>query len=424
MAERNGTMNGSVKFGEPVGVSGLRHQGGHLAEEFDRRLRTPQQRYATYQEMGTHPLIGVSLTMFSLLAAQVAWSFKPATDDVEGQRDAEFATEVLFHDMRVPWGESLKEILSAIRYGWSSLSICYKYRRGMNDRPREYSMYNDGNVGLDSLELRGQNTLERWEFDASGIATGWHQLDMSRGGRYWIPMESVVHLVTDPAKGNPEGTSMLRHCVTSYRDLKRWKEYLSIGISRDLGGMPVGSVPVEVVTDPANSAIYQAWKDLVRNLRRGEDEGAVIPLYLDEKGNVVSKLELLSAGGARQFDILEIMKYFDLQMLVALFTDILMIGHEQVGSLALHSSKTSFLSMAMGGILNLVSQVVNTQLMPRLWRLNGWQRPHPTLEHGDIESLNLADIGAFATSMAGAGFDVMRFEEQFWRLAGFQRDGE
>ena len=101
-------------------------------------------------------------------------------------------------------------------------------------------------------------------------------------------------------------------------------------------------------------------------------------------------------------------------------TDLLVVGHEKVGSFALASSKTSLLSTALGGILDIVTEGVNRQGMPRLWRVNGFPvETMPPMVHGDIEHQSLEEVANFILRLSQAGFQVEDLEPEVRRRTGF-----
>ena len=129
--------------------------------------------------------------------------------------------------------------------------------------------------------------------------------------------------------------------------------------------------------------------------------------YNGGAGELQYKLELLSTGGRRQFDTLAIIAAYKLDMLMALGADSLLIGHESVGSLALSSDKTALLGVMLGAILDTITTGITAQVLSRLVRLNGYTPDlTPTLTHGDIETADLAALGAYLDSLVKAGMQI------------------
>ena len=138
--------------------------------------------------------------------------------------------------------------------------------------------------------------------------------------------------------------------------------------------------------------------DFVSNIRRDALEGLTIPAGW--------KLELLSTGGSRQFDTSKIIERYDTRIAMTVLADFLFLGHEKSGSWALSSDKTELFSMAIGAYLDMICETFNRKAIPELIELN---RKHfsdadyPKLVHGDIETQDLAKLGAFLKDMSGIG---------------------
>ena len=92
--------------------------------------------------------------------------------------------------------------------------------------------------------------------------------------------------------------SILRNAYRSWYFKRRIQEIEAIGIERDLAGLPVIHAPENLEIwdsqDPDMVKINGALITMVKNLRRNESEGLVLPHGYEA--------ELLSTGGTRQFD--------------------------------------------------------------------------------------------------------------------------
>jgi hypothetical protein len=316
-----------------------------------------------------------------------------------------------------------------LTFGWSAHELVYKRRQGDHRDPFLASHFMDGAIGLQGIEGRSQDTLDRWVYDDAQRLTGMDQRPWAGGGILTIPAERLVLFTVRTHKQNPEGLSLLRNCYLPWYYKKCIQEYQAIGVERDLAGLPIMYVPPEILdpNNPAYTASYANWKSAVQGVRRNENEGLLLPAAFDEHGNRLYEIQLLSAGtGAqRQFNTTAILQQYNLEIVLALFTDVLLVGHEKTGSFALSSSKTTLLATALGAILDSICSVVNREVVPRLWRLNGFpMETKPLLSHGDIEAVDLAELGQFIVHMSQAGFDTARFEDAIWQRAGFSGDRE
>jgi hypothetical protein len=105
-----------------------------------------------------------------------------------------------------------------------------------------------------------------------------------------------------------------------------------------------------------------------------------------------------------------------------MLADVLLLGHEKVGSYALASSKTNLFSTALGAYLDSIEDVLNRHLVPRLFKWNGLVREElPQFRHGDIEAQDIAEVSAFLKDTAAAGaayFPNRELENYLLELGG------
>jgi hypothetical protein len=382
-----------------LGVTGLQHNHGQIDEEPLRELRGARWKQALREMQAQDPIVGATLTAIELLIRQVSWTVMPFDASREAAEDAAFVTENL-HGMAATWPLTLAEMLSFVPWGWADLEILYA-RRG------------DGRLGWGAWSIRAQESIERWLFDAAtGHPTGFVQIAAPAYREVPIPFvlngaRKVIHLQTTSRKGNPEGRSALRSAYRPWYFKKHIENIEGIGIERDLAGLPVAYVPPSLLRSDASAeekAAVQAIAQLVVNIRRDAQEGIVFPLEYDANGKEKYKLTLLSSGGARQFNTDGVIKRYDARIAMATLADVILIGHEKTGSFALASSKTTLLAVALGAYLDTICAAINQQAIPDLMRLNG--RPTdrlPQLAHGDVESVNLGELGTYIGALSGAG---------------------
>lgn len=409
----------------PRGVRGLRQWGGTIDETPIPALRSRRVRYRTYKQMGTDPIIAASLLGTELIMRKVPMVITPAIPgNAAAQEAADWLHGALFDDVEQSWQETLSEILTMREFGWSAMEILYKYRRGWHRDPLRSSKFTDGKYGWAGFDIRAQETLWDWQFDDMQRVTAFLQ-QPETGGRRTIEVERLLLFRVGQHKGNPEGISLLQNVWRPWYDKQEIRKFQNIGIERDLAGYPLLYVPGEILTslDPTIVAIRASYESLIMNIRRNENEGALLPSNVDANGNKLYELSLLSAqsgGGHRTFDLTAIAQQLNVEMLLALFTDILMLGHETSGSWALSSDKTSLLGYALSAILDSICGVLNRYAVARLWRLNGFdQTMQPIVGHGDVENINLQELGQFIAHMSTAGLDVMGHEAEVWERAGF-----
>jgi hypothetical protein len=394
---------------QSIGSTGLTTFGGQVYEEFLRELQGDRWRRVLREMIDQDPVIGSILFAVEMLIRQVDWRIVSGADDSASQEAAEFISSAL-DDMEQTWPDLLSEILSFLPWGWSWLEVVYKYRNGESLDPSRKSKHTDGRLGWRSWGIRSQETLDRWQFADDGQVEAMVQIPPPSYQARTIPRAKSLHFKTTSRKGNPEGRSILRSSYRPYYFKKHVENIEGIGVERDLAGLPVAWVPAEILSptrDSDQTAIYNAVKELVINIRRDEQEGIIFPLAYDDHGNKIYDLTLLTSGGRRQFDTGAIVMRYDQRIAMTVLADFILLGHEKVGSFALNSSKTELFSVAIGAWLAVVREEVQCRAIPELLRLNGMKPPAmPQLKHGDIESVDLKDLGEYISKLSGAGANL------------------
>jgi hypothetical protein len=374
-----------------LGSSGLRQFGGRVVEEFLWELRD-RKGMSTFKEMRENdPIISAVFQAITMQIRGVDWQASGA----EGP-DADAANEYaesLREDMSQTWEDVISETIEGmLTYGWQFLEIVYKLRAGANpEKPEKDSAYDDNRLGWRSLQPIAQDTLKRWVFDEGRGPQRGSLLGLEQHGDWgstedpFIPMEKALLFRTVTRKKNPEGRSILRGAYRPWFFKKKMEEIEGIGIERDLAGYPYLRPPEG--TDLWNSSEplmvqYRNWAEqLVRGIRRDELEGAVLPHGWE--------LELLSTGGSRQMDVSAVIERYDRRIATVPLADVIMLGHEQVGSYALADSKTNLLGVSLGAWLDSIAAVFNRYAFPRLFRMSAFRLDKlPELTHSDVETID------------------------------------
>jgi len=429
----NGSGNGHVAF-DVYGISGLTRFGtiSRIYEEFLRELQGPQGMKSYREMMDNDPITGAILFAANHLSRKVSFKFKPASDTQQARYIADKIGSMIFDDMESTWPDTLSEILTMLPFGWSLLEYRLKRRLGMSDLPapppapgsyeigaQGYpsptfapSRFDDGLIGFRSWSLRSQETLFMWEFDEDSNAVVMQQMAPPDYKIRRIPMSKALLFRTQVAKNSPEGRSIMRNGWTSYYMKKNLQVFEGIGVERDLAGYPVIQI---AKPDPTNGlAVPDIWnprsedartmlaalKQIVRSVRRDEQEGMVLPWWAEFK--------LLSGTGRRRVDTNAVIARYDQRIAMSVMADFIMLGHEAVGSKALASTKISLFTSALSSFLDNACSVISRRAVPLIMQFNGWpEELCPVLQHGDVESVNLQELGQFIGQVARTGFNPL-----------------
>lgn len=408
-----------------VGATGLRRFSGFIYDEFLKEL-TGWKAIQVYKEMSRNDSsASAALGLIKNICRRVSWRTNPASSNPRDTDAADFL-ETAMNDMSMTWTDTINENLSMLEYGYSPHEIVYKRRCGDVFDPSMRSKYADGRIGWRKLPIRAQETIYRWQFDDHGGIQGVEQLAPPHYYHVTIPVEKLLLFRTTIDKNNPEGRSLLRGAYRSWYLKKNIENIEGIGIERDLAGLPMAFVPPELLSKNATAAqknILSQIKNIVINVKRDEQEGLVFPMQYGADGKLLYDFKLLSTAGNRQFDTDKIITRYDHRILMALWSDFLLLGSKDAGSWALAKSKVDMMSMAVGAQLDVITDVYNNYAVPRLFKLNDFQvSEYPQIVHGDLGQKDLEVIGTYFKNLALSGMPIFpnqELEKELIEVAGF-----
>jgi hypothetical protein len=418
---------------DEIGNTGLKRAAGFLDEEFLPQLRG-RKAVQIYKEMSENDsLIGAMLFAIEMLIRNVEWHVEPGGKSRTDAIVAELV-ETSMDDLSQTWDEFVSEALSMLVYGWSMHEIVYKRRGGMNQRnPKLRSKHTDGLISWRKMPIRAQETMFKWVFDESGDTKAMVQMPPPRYQQIVLPIDRCLLFRFRPQKNSPEGRSILRNAYRSYHFKKRIEEFESVGVERDLAGMPMVSVPAEWLSAKPGSHQHKAvleFKKMVKSIRRDEQEGLVFPIAYDQDTKMpLFKFELLSSGGSRQFPTDSIIQRYEQRILMTVLADFILVGHQGVGSYSLHTDKTGIFRNALNSVSDSIAQVINRHAIPRLIRLNGFDvEQYPKIKPMDVDSPDITQLGSFMSQMSGLGMewfpnaDLEQFVRKSARLPLLNKD--
>ena len=390
-----------------MGRTGLTRFGGYISEEWLPELQG-RKGAEIYRRMADgDAIVGGYLFAIKEIAKSVPWFAVPGDSSERGQKDARYL-ESCIYDMSSPWPSTLDEILSMLIFGWSYFEKVFKIRRGPRQKdPRFHSQYNDGRIGWAKWAPRAQESLNEWIYDEeTDTLIGMSQIPAPDYQERRIPLDKALHFVTTSSKGNPEGRSTLRNARRSCYMKTNIEDLEGIGIERDLAGYPTLYIPLEVFeqkTDKA-AAAYNDFLDVISNIRRDEAEGILLPAVFDANGNRLYEFKLLSSSGTRQFDTSRVINRYDTRIALTVMADFLLLGQQKQGSYALSDTKSKMFYQSLMSLLDNIAETINTQAVPELFELNGWERDElPYLAHGKAEPVNLEALGNFLERLTNMG---------------------
>ena len=405
--------------GSEQGFTGLRTINSVLLEEQNRVFRYPMF-LKTVAEMKTDPTIAAALNVYRMMMTRVKWTVKPPDNATTAEQNrAQFIHECV-HDMEHSWKDSMSEIVTYLEYGFSIMEKVYRRRSTRNG-----SKFNDGLVGLRKLAPRGQDTIRHWNFSEDGrelMSIGQSLRNMENGYRYQVMLdtkdtkdglltidrEKFLLFSADSVKGNPEGKSILKHAYLPYKQMTKIKDQMFIGVAKDMTAIPLLTLPPKMMDSNATTQeqlAYQAYQTLINNMAAGTQRGVIMPAMFDpETKQPIYDLKLLEAKGQPRFDLQQMIKALQTDILVALSADVITSVADAQGSFSIKNSNTNLLAIAVEHRLNEIRDVLNNDLVRQLFELNGWDTDRlPTFEYGDIVDTDLAEFSKFIQRTGSVG---------------------
>lgn len=422
MADENNTAlqadDGStvprIRLGEQ-GFSALKTHSGKIYEEAQAQFRYPNM-LRVVAEMKYSPPVSIALGAINTLMNRSEICVEPLKDETPTDKTRrEYLLSVL-HDMDGSWQTTMQSISTYKEFGHQVSEIVLRRRLKRNG-----SKYDDGLVGLKGLRNRPQNSIAKWNFsedgrelvsisqDISNVENSWRfQSLKDENGYIVIPREKFILFRCDPVDDNPEGVSILRSAYLAYKQLTLLQDHMMTGVAKNVAGIPFAQIPPEYMSEDASAdqrAVYAAIKTILDNLANGTAHSVVFPRMIDTETKLDRfNLEVLDQKSTKVYDIESIIKMLQSNILSVLSCDSITMGSQDGGSLSLQDSSTNLLALQVAYRLSEVANTLNQELVPLLWRMNGWDTSRiPKLKFKDVSSVSLEEFSKYIQRVMSVG---------------------
>lgn len=395
-----------------IGNLGLDYSDGRIYEEARKDLRFPRS-VQTFDEMSQNVVIATALAATNILASRTPFHFE-SYDETDRHKKRKDFVEECFGDMTHTLNDFIREAMSAHKYGFSIHEKVFRFRR-----KEEGSKFDDGLVGLKRLPVRTQSSIVGWEYD-DGLRDleGVYQkvvdplnlnvftrkkvnenspsidLKSPYPDAIFIPRDRFLHIKVDSATSNPEGKSPLTSCYSAWRKIQILLEAEEIAAFKNLNGIPVLKIPSIYMSDEADESqksVYKAFKDGITKLGIGEQQSLIIPADRDDTGSPYFEFDLKSSSSSNITAITAILKTRYDQIYQCLFADIMILSSGTSGAV---KNKASMLNMMVQARLIEICDQVNNDLIPDLFRRNGWDASKtPKMTFGEIADIDMEIFG-------------------------------
>ena len=411
-----------AKAKSTLGIAGDNtHNGQIRADEFLPELRG-KKAIRKYREMRDNDsTVGAVMYSVEQILRDVDLDVMPVDDSDAAKVEADFVKSVL-NDMDHTLDDHIAEALSFLSYGFGWFEVIYKRRVGPTERSdKKHSKYTDGRLGVKKIAARAPWTINKFDVDQkTGDVLGIEQSVGLMNGKNYIPLNKSLYYRTTSINGDPSGRSILRNAYTSYEYLNNLQAIEAIAVERELAGIPVARIPAEYLSGDASATQTGFVRDLqqiLRDVKFNEQGYIVLPsdTYPDKDGAPSSTrlvdIELMASNGKRNIDINPIVSRYQHDIARSVLSEFLLLGSSG-GSYALSKSKTDLFLRALESYIQAIVDVLNKQLVERLWQLNGLNYDlMPTIVSGDVAPHDLREVAAFLRNLNGANIDVSSHPE-------------
>ena len=371
-----------------TGYTGLVTLGGRVFDECSDSLLWPKAFY-TYKKMALSSAVSPALEYVEGRVTEANWVVRIPKGYEEQLKDkAEYLRQVM-HDMDHSWNTMIKNAITFNRYGFSVLEIVMRFRN------KKYgSKYDDGLVGLEGLQPRGQGTIDKWYWFDNGrkigglyqravtptddnISDGWNAivtLATQQVRLQKIPRKKFLLFRHNPENDSPVGQSPLQSVWACWKLLEAFQESEIISVAQDANAFKILYLPPEYLVEDADEdrkASFQMYQKMMERAHQAKQSGFILPMLLDQDGNKMFDFEIKNISGTKSFDVEKIIERLTREIQVGLFADVLSMGGSG-GSYSLSETKMTLIDMAVKSRLNEIKDQLNHQLVKTLFEQNGW----------------------------------------------------
>jgi hypothetical protein len=395
-----------------IGVPGTAVVCGYPdIQEKNPRL-TGRAQYKTYSDiLANTSIVAAGVRYFLNLVAKAKWRVEPA-DESEAALKLAKIIEGQLHSMDSSWARVVRRAAMYRFYGFS----IQEWTAHKNE---------DGIILMKSIDSRPQQTIERWDTDAHGKVRGAEQINSYGEISLYLPREKIIYIVDDALNDSPTGLGLFRHIVSPANRLARYEQLEGYGFESDLRGIPVGRAPFALLQEAVDSnLITTADKALIEapitsfitNHIKNPDLGILLDSITyqsqDEAGTPSAikqwDIELLKGSSTSLADMARAIERVNRDIARTLGVEGLLLGEQTTGSHALSKDKSQNFALIVDSTLTELSDVMRSDLIDRLWELNGWDKKlKPKLLPEAVQHRDITQVTKAIMDLANSGAPLM-----------------
>jgi hypothetical protein len=402
-----------IKLSE-TGFVGLKTTNGYIIEEPNRAFRYPAM-LKVVDEMRLCPSVATALSAYRLLMSRAEWEVEAPIGATPQQVErAKFIKECM-HDMEHSWKSTVGNWFDYLEFGSHVSEKVFRRRLRKNG-----SKFDDGLVGLRKLSPRSRSSIQRWTFtddgrELLGVEQTLRYMDKSylyqdqldERGLIYIPREKFLLFTCDGSINNPEGNSILKAIYLAYKQLTLLQDQELLSVAKNIQGILKITAPpryFDLNASADDKAVLQGYKAIIDNYNSGTQRGLLVPALVDpETKQQMFTYDLMESKG-QSIDIGPIIKRLQGDILTALNCDILKMGMDTAGSFSMQDGDSNILTLAVGHRLNEIADVLNSDLVPTLYALNGWTDTElPKIRAKDVSPASREETSKWLQRVASVG---------------------
>lgn len=382
-----------------IGTLGVQIDYLGISQDAETELQFPRS-IQTFDHMARSSVVSATLSAVNTIASQVEFVVDAFDESATHKNRRDFLKQALFEDMENPFNQTVRDALTMTKYGFSVLEKVYRFRRR-----KDGSLYNDGRVGIKSLPIRSQRSIAQFVYDdhnrklkyVEQYPLGVKNINL-RATPLKMDADRVMVFRVNPTGLHPYGQSPLADAYKPWRVLEKLQDIESTSSNRNLNGIPHLTAPSEMLdeddADPDSIKRVRAMKAGLSAISAGEQSYIITPSdrYPQEEGGAAMHDFKLVTGSSSHLTALSgIITRYTNETFQTMCADVLTLDNGQGGgSTSLTSNKQTMLNMFVEARLKEFLDILNKDLIPDLWRKNGWDDTKcPKIKVGRIEKVSL-----------------------------------
>lgn len=400
-----------------IGSTGVYSRGDSLYYQDSIKELTFPHSLITYDKMAMNVSIASALSAVTTIANSVDIYIEAYDQTPQHVKRADFVMQC-FDDMdNETLSNVVQKALTFNKYGFSILEKVFRRRRFKNG-----SKYDDGKIGIKYLPMRKQQSIVdfKWDDEYRNFL-GVYQNTTNNSSFQWlysgdrthlelkpkysedtdvfIPRNRILLFKSDVSTDLPQSTSPLFYAYEGWRELQKHKDMENIAASKNMNGILVGRAPEDYLSedaDPNMKKAGKAFKDGLTKVTINEQGCILLPSTRsdDPHGSLEWDVTTLQSSSSHVTSISSIVQRIQNEILQLMFADILRSGDDIQ---EVNSNKKSLLNRLVEIRIKEILKVLNTDLIPELFRRNGWDDSKlPTLRYGELKE---TDMAVFAKAM-------------------------